>query len=204
MSITITEALCELKTLSKRIEKEISTFSPVKVKVGSKLPLGVKSEEDFKKQIKSVLQSINDLISRRNKIKSAIVASNAVTTVVIGDTQYTVAEAIERKQSIVNEQRLLCVMATEYNNASRRVEDANRVADEKLQKLLEITFGKNSEVDANQIDSITKSFKDQNYATLIDCDCKETMEQLEKDIDSFLTKVDITLTISNSTTMIDV
>ena len=48
-----------------------------------------------------------DLISRRNKIKSAIIMSNAKTVVEVAGKQMTVAEAIDKKSSIEYEKELL-------------------------------------------------------------------------------------------------
>lgn len=50
------------------------------------------------------------LISYRHKIKALVVQSNACTKVIVGKEEMTVAEAIERKQSIQYEKDLLEVM----------------------------------------------------------------------------------------------
>jgi molybdopterin synthase catalytic subunit len=69
-------------------------------KLKSKKNLQQLNVDVFANNSKADYQSINDLITRRNRLKSAIILSNATTKVKIGDTVLTVAEVIERKQSL--------------------------------------------------------------------------------------------------------
>lgn len=106
-TISITRALAELKTLAARIG-EITTRSWVTVKVNEKI--GAKTAAEFGEEARSAYQSYTDLLERRNALKCAIVQSNAVTNVEIAGKIYTVAEAIERKNSISFEETMLATM----------------------------------------------------------------------------------------------
>ena len=88
--ITITRALVELKTVDKRIEKALEGAVFITHKCAS-------DENPKHKITENRLQQVTDLIERRKNLKAAIVKSNATTKVVIDSNEYTVAEAIERK-----------------------------------------------------------------------------------------------------------
>ena len=98
--MSIHQALSELKLLDNRIERAISSgrFIGTKKLVESKVSQTRTSVKEFNERAKADLDSVRALIERRSAIKSKIVASNATTKVIIGGTEYTVAEAIERKE----------------------------------------------------------------------------------------------------------
>lgn len=203
--ITITEGLVELKTLDARIQKEISSNVFIASHLKGKSPNGFSSVDVFNAKVKSTLQSIKDLIARRNKIKSAIVNSNAVTKVTIGSKTYTVAEAIERKQSVALEVQLLSTLMNQFNSCYSQVERSNNQAQERLDKQIETSLGKDAKSNPEDIKTISEIFWNKNDTIVADpIGIREAAETLAKEIDSFRSEVDVRLSISNSTTMIEV
>src|SRR5690625_647698 len=124
--MTITKALSELKLLDKRINRKIEDAVFISFKKGElgKLPNGL-DEKEFGKNVEADYNSIADLIKRRNKIKASIVKSNAETVVNISGKDYTVAEAIERKNSIEYEIALLKKLKHDYSEVFRYVHEEN-------------------------------------------------------------------------------
>ena len=120
--MTVHKALAELKTMDDRISKAIrSTTYVLAVKHSAEKINGVKVN-DFKDQMRSGYQKVTDLIKRRDAMKRAVVLSNATTKVKIGDTEYTVAEAIEMKNHGMDfRSELLRVMSNEYTNAQNEL-----------------------------------------------------------------------------------
>ena len=127
--ISITRALSELKLLDSRINRAIEEIK-FAVCVTKKTNLNI-NKNDFTAQTTAAYQSINDLINRREKMKAAIMNSNAVTKVKIGAKEMTVSEAIEMKHTIqykkyilekVREQRLS--VTKEYENHKTKVKQA--------------------------------------------------------------------------------
>lgn len=104
--ITVTEGLNELKLYDSKIEKAINNLKLIGAKKKSVDKVGVVNVEKFVADAKAAHQSIMDLIRNRNALKAAIVKSNAITYLEIGDQKMTVAEAIERKNSIQYEKEL--------------------------------------------------------------------------------------------------
>ncbi|PAV30191.1 hypothetical protein CIL05_06910 [Virgibacillus profundi] len=205
MEISITRSLSEIKMLNKRISRKISDSIFGGYSVGKKVMTGYDTKEDLEQTVKSDFDSVNDLIARRNEVKSAIVMSNATTKVEIAGVKYTVAEAIERKSSIEYEEHLLNRLKNTYTQIVSRVDDVNDDMNRRLDKHLETLFSKEAKTDVQQTDSVVKSFKEQNEAKLIDpIGLKTQIEKLEQKIEDFLTEVDHVLSTSNAITTINV
>ena len=143
--ISITEALNELKLYDSKITKAITnaTFCGAAKKSSDKV--GVVKKEDFDERAKASYQSVTDLIANRNSLKSAIVKSNAITEVTVADKVMTVAEAIERKNSIEYDETLLNEMKRQYANATATVDKENKKVDAQIDKLLETFTGRDSD-----------------------------------------------------------
>ena len=162
---------------------------------------------NFVELAKSSYQSVKDLIANRAKIKSAVVQSNAVTTVEIAGDTYTVAEAIERKNSIRYDKALLDEMKSQYAKITDMVTKENNRVDAQVDKMLETFLGKDSEKKVSETDlsTISDPYRAKNEWELIDpLNLYEKIQTLESAIDAFEADVDVRLSISNSVTYIEV
>lgn len=204
MTLSVAGALVELKLLDKRIAKATSTGIFVSYQEGNDLPKGYKTLNELEDKIKSSEQSVMDLIERRNKIKSAIVVSNATTTVHIGGVAMTVAEAIERKSSIEYEYGLLNEYKRQLANALRMVDGINKDVERRADAMVQTYLG-NDKSKADEAETIRKNFIESKVAKLVDVlDIKAKIEQLEESIDTFEAEVDLVLSTSNAVTMLEV
>lgn len=204
MTLTVAGALVELKLLEKRIEKAYQNGVFVSYLNGKDLPTGYKSHDEIENKIKSSIQSAQDLIKRRNVIKSAIVVSNATTSVAVADVKMTVAEAIERKSSITFEKNLLAHLKHQLVLATRQVDTVNNDVSVRADKMTESYLG-NDKSKASEAEQFRKGFVESNSAKLIDpIDIKIRIEQLEESIDKFEAEVDLVLSTSNAITQLDI
>lgn len=208
MKYSIHRALSELKTLDGRINKAIREGHYIGYKKKSskgdyQTNLMV---EEFEKDCKSKLESVQALIKRRNNIKQAIVNSNAVTMVEIGGIEYTVASAIERKDSIDYEKSLLRVLKTQYNEIISNVNRRNERVEEQLEAKIEaMVGGENVSKNIDMVQTFAKSYREDNSWEVIDpLNLKAEIEKLEEYIVRFETEVDYTLSTSNAITMIEI
>lgn len=202
MEISISHALVKLKLLDKQIDKNISNFKCTEIIVGKKLRNN-KSIQDFEKDIKEEFQKLNDLISWRSKLKSAIVKSNANTEVCINENILTVAEAIETKSFIKIKKNFLNSLQNEFHNSDLNIRTINIGIIPRLDKLLEATFGKDQKIKSEDHDSISKPFLESNEAKLLDpINISQVIKNLETEIDDFESQVDIILSEVNARTMI--
>lgn len=205
MEISITRGLAEIKLLEKRIQKEIAQSVFIGYAVGKKSVKGYDSIPEFEAKVKGSYQSVNDLIKRRDAIKSSIVKSNAMTEVTINGQTMTVAEAIERKTSIVFEKELLNKMVNELTNVNYQVQRRNDEVQEKLHDLLQTNFGKDSKAKSDEVDSITKPYLENNEAKVIDpLKLQSIIEELSNKLDAFESEVDFVLSESNTITKISI
>lgn len=205
--ISITEALNELKLCDSKITKAITnaTFCGAAKKSSDKV--GVVNKENFNERAKASYQSCADLIANRNALKSAIVKSNAVTEVEIDNTIMTVAEAIERKNSIGYDETLLNEMKRQYANATATVDKENKKVDAKVDDLLSTLIGKDSDkkLSREDQDAVERPYREKNEFEFVDpLGLYEKIQALETDIDGFKSNVDTALVLSNATTFIEI
>lgn len=205
---TITEALQELKLLTSRISKITNSTHFVSTK---------RSEDNvdadkFNKEATAAFQSINDLIERRAKIKSAIMQSNAVTTVEIAGKTYTVAEAISTKEYISDKKALLDRLQCQKANTNTVVTNYNSDRQRKIDNLIERSLGREITVkgasansDNSDIKTITEMYTKKNYIEVLDpIKVDDKIKALEEDIENFKHQVDYKLSYINAITKITV
>lgn len=205
--ISITEALNELKLYDSKINKAIANAKLASAAKKSSDKVGVVKKEDFEERAKASYQSVTDLIANRNVLKSAIVKSNAVTEVTINGKIMTVAEAIERKNSIDYDVTLLNEMKRQYVAATDTVSKENKKVDNKVDELLSTLIGKDSDKKISKEDqeAIEKPYREKNEYEFIDpIGIYDKMLELEADIDGFNSEVDTRLVLSNATTFIEI
>ena len=207
MKMSIHRALGELKTLDKRIRKEIENtiFIGAKKKSSNTEYKTRTSIVDFNNNVNSSIQSINDLILRRKEIKEAIVNSNANTFVTIGDNKMTVASAIERKTSIGYDKFLLSKIKEQYALIVGFVEENNEEVECDLSSKIDNMLNANDKNNINGIEELSKEYRNSNSWEVIDpVDLKSLIDKLEKEITIFENEVDVVLSESNAITFIEV
>jgi hypothetical protein len=199
--MSITQALAELKLLDKRLSKHIDNVTWADVSTVSK----VIDAEKMKARAQAEYQSFMDLVKRRDKIKRAIVLSNATTRVKIDTWEGTVAEAIEHKKSIQYKQNLLETMKGQLVQARVNYEAQKSAVDTRLERLLQSELGKDVKTNPETITALSTSFRNNNKVELVDpLDLASKIAMLESEIDSFETNVDWVLSEANGRTMISV
>lgn len=203
--ITITRALAELKLLDSRIEKKIDERDFVYL--SSKKNRHQIVPEIISKDIRSTYQSINDLIQRRNKIKSAIILSNAVTKVKLKNEEVNVAEVIERKSILPYYRTLLTKLKRNREMVLNQLERNNQSMEHDLQTILEINFGKqsNNKTNPDDIENISKAYREANRSEVIDpLQIDQRIKEIEEMIEVYETESNFVLSESNAITKIKI
>lgn len=204
--MSIHRGLAEIKLLSDRIERAIEQGTYCVHNKRSNQKIKGMEIQDFKdKVIKSDYDKVQGLLERRQKIKSAIVKSNAVTEVEIAGNIMVVAEAIDRKNSIENDKYFLSKLKQQYANALQNIERNNSTLTQKADEQINTLYQNKDNVDPNKIKSLKDDYIEENTFDLIDpLNIKEKIEKLEKEIEDFELEVDFKLSESNSLTMIEI
>lgn len=209
MKITVTRALVELKTLTDRIEK-LSADQIVAATVVSPIgsaPQGAQSQAAFVAKADAAIQSVRDLIERRASIKAAVVASNAITTVTIGDTPMTVAAAIEYKAMLPMRRVLLDRLTLQLRLADQKCEMLNaKVRDVAHDKVVALLGGPDkAKTDPSTYAGMIKAYVDQHGAEVVAAtNLEEMLKVMERNLSIAETTLDVVLSESNSTTFVEV
>jgi len=206
MKISLHRALSQLKLIDAKVEKLLKELNPNGIKQKGKLVNGHITEEDFAQKAQAKFQAIQDLLERKVKLKSAIVAANAKTKVMVGTKKMTIADAITYKNAITLKSQFLATLKSRYSQALGKLENKNAMVEQNLQKVLEATFGKdNVKISKDDVESVRKPFLESNEWTLVDpLKIDDKIEKLDEEINEFLSEVDAVLSEANAITLIDV
>jgi hypothetical protein len=205
--MSIHRGLSELKMLDKRIERSIkeSKFVGSKKKSAENVDNTTTSKDKFIENIKKEYQSIQSLIKRRTEVKRLIVLSNAKTMVVVGDKEYTVAEAIENKKIIENKKELLKQLKTRLNTNMAQVSKKNEEVESRLDEQIQIMLGSDKQSKTAGLEGFINQYKEQNEWELVDgLEITSEINKLENEIDEFENNIDFVLSESNAITFIEV
>lgn len=206
--LTVHKALSELKILNDRIQREIDDIQFVLVNKHSNQKINGAPVKEYIEQTKEKYQSVTTLINRRNAIKRAVTRSNAVTTIDINGTEYTVAEAIDMKAVGVNHLRqLLQRMEYQFKQAQNQAERENgdrldNRADEYMRSLYQNTDLKNM---TDELKKVRENFITAQTVEILDpVKVTDEITKLRDKIDAFMSEVDSALSVSNALTTIEV
>lgn len=207
-TMTVHQALAELKVLDSRITKAIAggKYMDVKRHCDKKIG-GVDVGEYCTKTIRASYDSAIGLIARRNAIKRAVVKSNAVTTVDIGGTTYTVAEAIEMNNHGIDfEQQLYDEIRRQMMIAQSEINrNSGPYIQQKAENYINGLYGGKDKVDADSAKAQMQAYIDANSYELVDpLGVQDILTKMEANIASFTANVDAALSVSNAITQIEV
>lgn len=201
VSISVTQALAELKLLRKRIDSCLSdaTFTAMKTK------RSLLDADRFATQARASYQSYMDLLTRYNRLKSAITISNATTRVTIAGKEYTVAEAVERKRSIEFDRDLLEVMKGQHLKVQQEYEAHTTTEQMRVERLISSELGKDSKTSVDTVKALSETFLAENKAEILDpLRLSDRISSLTKEIEDFETNADWILSEANGRTMITI
>ena len=227
MQITLRKANADRKAIDKKIDDIVNN-----IKKGKKSligfyqtvnpTIGTMSPEEYKQDITSTWQKLNDLIVERNKLNDVVMAANGGTNMETatlvevkavrsllktGETEkLTIAQAIARKKYIIN--TLLPLVAKLNAHVTIRVENYNRSKEDMQFKLMDQVnkqFGPESAASAKARteyqDAISKNYE----ITLVDpIKSVDKMEAAKEFLEDYVTTIDSVISNATETTMVEV
>lgn len=204
--MSVHKGLAELKLLGDRTHRAIvdGIYCTHNKRSNQKIAgMEIKDCED--KVIRAGYDKVVSLLGRRQRIKSAIVKSNAVTMVEIAGVKMSVAEAIDRKSSIEYDKFFLDALKKQYSHTLGIIEGNNSDLTERADSQINALYDNKESVDPKKIQTLKDDYINENTFDLIDpINIREKIEVLEKQIEDFLLEVDFKLSESNALTMIDI
>lgn len=205
--LTVTEALSKLKHVKKQIEDGTNTIILGYVATSDKAPApaGFATQEAFQKEAKSRMDRVRDLVKFQRNLKKAIVKSNASTEVNVGASVMTVAEAIERKNSIAFDKKLVQSLKNGWATLSKQVDSANASLEGRADKFVVDAYGLAAKDKDTDVMGARAKWIETNKAKFVGLDNPQALiEKLEKDVYEFESQVDTALSVKNATTVISV
>lgn len=207
-TMNVHQALAELKMMDKRIEAATREPEWVITNKHSNTKINGVSVDEWKADIKAKYQKVLDLIRRRDAIKRAVVNSNAVTKITVAGKEYTVAEAIDRKNNGVEYQKKLVLRLNhDYVMCKSNADRANgseleRRADEHVRIMVGNSDMKGATAEAVRL---RNEFIAAQTTDIIDpIGVLAEIEKINDEVNSFLMNVDAALSVSNALTVITV
>ena len=158
-------------------------------------------------RIQSSSDSVQGLINRYNELKSKVVISNATTLIKVANTQMTVAEAIERKTSILMYKALLQTMRSQLAAATVTKDTANAKMDAVIESYVTTVYGaaERSKLDASLYEAVAKPQREAKQAELLDpTKIREQIAKLEEYISYMTNELHFSLSEINAQTVITV
>lgn len=209
MQMSVTRALAELKRLQDRIETAIMQGKFVDRTIGHnqyKKATANMSVEEATAKIQASFDKVDSLISNREKLKAAIVMSNATTLVTIIGQTMTVAEAIDLKSTISFRQMYLNTVRNQFTLTSNAVDKANDELEASITASLNTIYGnEKGKVESSMYSAIAHPQKQQKESALLDpCNVAARIEKMTDEISQLNAEIDFVLSESNARTVISV
>lgn len=205
--MTAHKALAELKVLDDRILTAINACNLVTTKKNNQEKVRGLTVAEFNANAKASFDKANDLIKRRNAIKDALNVSNANTIVKIGDREYTVVQAIDKKNHGMELYKSLRdTMVRQLAKAKTELERNNDSLQQKAEQFVTGLMGnKDAKTNGDEFDSAVRMYIKSNSMELIDPVCIEKqIEELDEMITAFASEIDAALSCSNALTIITI
>lgn len=205
-TMTIHEALSELKVLDRRFESKLSQTQFSAANKHSNTKINGKSLADFVKASEENLQSMMDMLAYRKAIRNALSQSNAVTKITVAGKEYTIAEAIEMKKTGMNLYRALYSTISNSLVASQRAVDRNNEGlDAKADSYVASMYGARDKADVSEANVVREKYIEANTYEIV---CMDNLTRKAADIicdvDAFFSEVDAKISVSNALTTITI
>lgn len=207
--MSVTRALATLTKVEEKIQKRIEALNTIHIAKGTdanrQIPGSIQSVEDFEKSAQADFQGVQDLLSVRDDLKAKVVQSNAVTKVEIAGESMTVAQAIERKRTIVFKELLLGKLKSQYNHAQVRLNRDTQEFEAKLEAARAPYVQRDKAPDAAQLAVVEAPVRSMGTPSIVDpLGLADRIRSLEAEIEDFKSNVDFVLSESNARTEVEI
>lgn len=203
-TITVTQALSELKLLDSKVAK-LTRQSTFILGNHNGYVSGFATQAAAESSITAGYDKVTQLIKNRAELKGKVAQSNAETTVKVGAGEMTVAEAIERKTSIGLEESLLSNMKHQLSKILTQRDSLESRIEQEVNRRTEALISSAGGVKPSpeMLKGIEKSVRDVNEFKLVDpLGLQDKVDALEASIEEFTLNIDVALSVVNATTSV--
>ena len=203
--MTVHQALCELKVLTKRVQKGIQTLKPIATKEHASQKVGGVDVAEFNKNATSDYASVSSLIDRFIAIKAAVNQYNASKVITVAGREYTIAQAIWlMNYDMADKTALLNRLTKLFNDCNTAIERENGDRlNSRAEAAMESIYGSKEKSNKDDYLAGLEAYKSSHALELVDpLKIRDKISALEKEIGDFQSGVDAAIQVANATTTI--
>lgn len=206
-TMTVHAALCEMKTMEKRISKVIEELKPIATKENAAKKVKGIEIKQFEANAKEGEQQALDMMARFNALKRAVNQYNASAPIEIEGRNYTIAEALWlMKYGMTYKKLLLTKYESEYNAANTYLEKKNgNELNAAAERSADVALGGKDKTNAEEYLDMVENYKKRHQQEFVDpLNLKQRITELRAEIAGFESAVDAKIQTSNAITEITI
>ena len=208
------------KTTAERINEVLQSGKFIAIKQGNKNQVNGVSISSVEDGIKSNYQKIISLMSNYEKLKSALLSSNAgiiegteVARISVAGKEYSLSELIAVSDDIYGNKkhrdafkpRLLEALKQAYTQALAKVERQHLKVENDIKEYLSKATSTDKAMSTDDIKKRSEIFhQDGDYSLIDPLNLKEVIQKLEKEIIQFRHECDATMSEHNALTFVEI
>ena len=201
VKMSITRALAQVKLIESKLGRAFAGFD---VEINGKLKYFPNfTTEQFEKEALVEVNSFEDLFKNRLKIKSAIARANIDTKISLFDTEYSIIELIDLKNSSQYKKNVYTNLINNYNKCKSDVVNQDVKIENEVSKQVEVANSNKTQVSKDLTTTLTETYKTLWGGKIIGLDINKISKEKE-DLDKLVAEIDMILSEINSKTEIEV
>ena len=201
VKMSITRALAQVKLIESKLGRAFAGFD---VEINGKLKYFPNfTTEQFEKEALVEVNSFEDLFKNRLKIKSAIARANIDTKISLLDTEYSIIELIDLKNSSQYKKNVYTNLINNYNKCKSDVVNQDVKIENEVSKQVEVANSNKTQVSKDLTTTLTETYKALWGGKIVGLDINKITKE-EDDLDKIVAEIDMILSEINSKTEIEV
>lgn len=201
VKMSITRALAQVKLIESKLGRAFAGFD---VEINGKLKYFPNfTTEQFEKEALVEVTSFEDLFKNRLKIKSAIARANIDTKISLLDTEYSIIELIDLKNSSQYKKNVYTNLINNYNKCKSDVVNQDVKIENEVSKQVEVANSNKTQVSKDLTTTLTETYKTLWGGKIVGLDINKISKEKEE-LDKLVAEIDMILSEINSRTEIEV
>lgn len=201
VKMSITRALAQVKLIESKLGRAFAGFD---VEINGKLKYFPNfTTEQFEKEALVEVNSFEDLFKNRLKIKSAIARANIDTKISLLDTEYSIIELIDLKNSSQYKKNVYTNLINNYDKCKNDVVAQDVKIENEVSKQVEVANSNKTQVSKDLTTTLTETYKTLWGGKIVGLDINKVKREKEE-LDKLVAEIDMILSEINSKTEIEV
>lgn len=150
MEKTVMEWLGEVKLYNKKIEKKEKELNSTDLYCAdTAIRYDKEKAKKHLEEVNALYQSYKQLVKNRNRIRQAILEFNVTTTITVGESSFTIAEALEKLKK--SDDFIIDLLENNLSLLVEKEEELKYVQENEVKELEKIIYGSNKSLGSTAI-----------------------------------------------------